>query len=211
MRSVIAFLVALLLLPGAAMAAAQSASFREGVDFKHIEPEQPTASGKKIEVIEVFWYGCPHCFHFQPYIEQWAQKLPADVDYVRMPAVLNASWETGARAYYTAEALGVLDRVHEPIYDAIHEKRQRLTSEGSFGKFFAGFGVDEQDFHKTFNSFAVDSKVRRAQQMTRRYRIEGTPSVVINGRWLTGPGMTGSYEKLLQVMDFLIAKERGAT
>ena len=211
MRSVIAFLVALLLLPGAAMAAAQSASFREGVDFKHIEPEQPTASGKKIEVIEVFWYGCPHCFHFQPYIEQWARKLPADVDYVRMPAILNASWETGARAFYTAEALGVLDRVHEPIYDAIHEKRQRLTSEGAFAKFFTGFGVDEQDFHKTFNSFAVDSKVRRAQQMTRRYRVEGTPSVVINGRWLTGPGMTGSYEKLLQVMDFLIAKERGAS
>jgi thiol:disulfide interchange protein DsbA len=181
--------------------------FQEGVDYELVSPAQPTANPAKVEVIEVFWYGCPHCYRFQPYINAWARTKPDNVDYIRLPAVLNENWAIHAQAYYTEEALGVTDKIHADLFDAIHRDKRRLDSEKSLMDFFVAHGVSEDQFRNTFHSFAVDSKVQRARQMTQRYGIDGTPTVIINGKYRTGPGMTQSYERLIDVMNFLIAQE----
>jgi thiol:disulfide interchange protein DsbA len=177
------------------------------VDYELVSPAQPTANPAKVEVIEVFWYGCPHCYRFQPYINAWARTKPDNVDYIRLPAVLNENWAIHAQAYYTEEALGVTDKIHADLFDAIHRDKRRIDSEKSLQDFFVAHGVSADQFRNTFHSFAVDSKVQRARQMTQRYGIDGTPSIIINGKYRTGPGMTQSYERLIDVMNFLIAQE----
>lgn len=205
LKTVLRWLLPLLLLP----ALAQSAEFEEGRNYTRIVPPQPTESKGKIEVVELFWYGCPHCHRFQPYLERWAKQLPADVDYRRMPAVLADHWTILARAYYTAEALGVLNKTHKALFDAIHAQKRRLDTEDRIMEFFAEQGVSNDDFKKTFNSFAVEAKVRRAQEMTRRYNTEATPSVVINGKYIVNSGQVdGNFNTMIKVMDFLIDKER---
>lgn len=188
--------------------AAAEPAFREGVDYTRIVPAQPTAHPGKIEVVELFWYGCPHCHRFQPYVEQWLKNKPADVEYIRMPAILRDSWALHARAFYTAEALGKLEEIHMPLFDAIHKEKRDLNSEQALSRFFAEHGVDPAEFRKVFHSFAVDSKVRRARQMTRRYRTQGTPSVVVNGKYRSDPGVAKGFDKLIQVIDYLVNKER---
>ncbi|MBK9131899.1 MAG: thiol:disulfide interchange protein DsbA/DsbL [Gammaproteobacteria bacterium] len=197
----------LLLLTAVVAQAAVPLRFQEGVDYELVTPAQPTADRTKVEVIEVFWYGCPHCYRFQPYIERWLQTKPDNVDYLRLPAVLNESWALGTQAYYTEEALGVTDKLHAALFDAIHRDKRRLDSEQDMMKFFVEHGVSEDQFRDAYHSFGVESKVQRARQMTQRYGIDGTPSVIINGKYRTGPGMTRSYERLLDVMNFLVAQE----
>lgn len=197
----------LLLLTVAAVQAAVPLRFQEGVDYELVSPAQPTADPAKVEVIEVFWYGCPHCYRFQPYIERWQQTKPDNVDYVRLPAVLNESWALATQAYYTEEALGVTDEIHAALFDAIHRDKRRLDTEKDLMKFFGEHGVSEDQFRSAFHSFAVESKVQRARQMTRRYGIDGTPSIIINGKYRTGPAMARSYERLIDVINFLVAQE----
>jgi len=190
--------------------AATPLRFQEGVDYELITPAQPTADPAKVEVLEAFWYGCPHCYRFQPFIERWLQTKPENVDFVRLPAVLNESWALLTRAYYTEEALGVTDKVHADLFNAIHRDKRRFDTEQALMEFFAAHGVSEDQFRNTFHSFAVESKVQRARQMTQRYGIDGTPSVVINGKYRTGPGMTRSYDRLIDVMNYLVAQESRA-
>jgi len=201
-------LLILLMLPFSAVV--EAAPFIEGINYKVLSNPQPTANPDKIEVVEVFWYGCPHCHKFQPYIEKWLKTKPDNVDYIRMPAILREDWSLHARAYYTAEILGILDRIHTPLFDAIHVEKRRLFSEGALMDFFKEHGVSNDEFRNTFHSFAVDSKVRRARLMTRRYRINGTPSVVINGKYVTGPVMAKGFENLIKVIDYLVDKETHA-
>jgi protein dithiol oxidoreductase (disulfide-forming) len=196
----------LLMLP-AFVVAGGNARFQENIAYERIIPAQPTANPDKVEVIEVFWYGCPHCHRFQPYVERWLLGADADVTFIRLPAILNESWAIHARAYYTAEALGVTERIHEALFDAIHIRKERLRNEAEIADFFEKHGVDKQRFRSTFNSFAVNSKVQRARELTRRYGIDGTPAVVVNGKYRTGPAMTGSFEGLVDVMDFLVSEE----
>ncbi len=199
------WLLPLLLIP----ALAQAAEFQEGRNYTRIVPAQPTESKGKIEVVELFWYGCPHCHRFQPYLERWAKQLPADVEYRRMPATLAEHWIIHARAFYTAEALGVLDKIHKPLFDAIHAQKRRLDTEERLMEFFAEQGVSNDDFKKTFNSFSVETKVRRAKEMSRRYMTEATPSVVINGKYILNSGQVeGNFNTMIKAMDFLIDKER---
>jgi len=190
----------------------QAATYEEGTDYERIIPAQPTEAPKgKIEVVELFWYGCPHCYRFQPYIERWAKDLPADVVYRRMPAILGPNWELLARAYYTAEALGITHRIHRPLFDAIHAQKRRMDSEERLQAFFAEQGVSKDDFTKAFNSFWVDTKVRNALEMSRRYQAQATPSVVINGKYILNPDNTqGDFNTMIKVMNFLIDKERVA-
>jgi thiol:disulfide interchange protein DsbA len=187
--------------------AATPLRFQEGVDYELITPAQPTADPAKVEVLEAFWYGCPHCYRFQPFIERWLQTKPENVNYVRLPAVLNESWVLHTRAYYTEEALGITDKIHTDLFHAIHRDKRRIDTEQSLMEFFTARGVSEDQFRSTFHSFAVESKVQRARQMTQRYGIDGTPSVVINGKYRTGPGMTRSYDRLIDVMNYLVAQE----
>lgn len=200
-------LIALVLASSLLQAKVEPEPFQAGVAYEILPQAQPTADSNKIEVVELFWYGCPHCHRFQPYIEQWLKQKPDNVVYIRMPAILRDDWSLHARAFYTAELLGVLDQIHPALFNAIHNEKRQLFSEQSLMAFFSEHGVNKSDFTKTFHSFAVDSKVRRAKQMTRRYRTRGTPSVIINGKYLSGPGKANGFLNLVKLIDYLVAKE----
>lgn len=195
-----------LLLPLVSFAAGAPADkYSENKAYVRIQPPQPTADPSRVEVVEVFWYGCPHCHSFQPYVERWLLTKPDNVSFTRLPAVLSERWAIHARAYYTAEALGVLEKVHPLLFDA---KARPRDTEDTLAEFFEkNAGIDRARFLSTFKSFAVDAKVARARDMTRRYGIEGTPAMVINGKYRTGPDMAGSFENLIGVVDFLADRE----
>ena len=200
-------LLLLTLLPLAAGAAPE-----EGKEYELIIPEAPTlTSTDKVEVVEVFWYGCPHCYRFQPAVKRWLEKGHPNVEWVRMPAVLNEHWEIHARAFYAAQALGILEKTHQALFDAIHKARRKLNTEESLAAFYKDYGVSEEDFIKTMHSFAVESKVRRARELDKRYNLHSTPSIVINGKYRIDPGMVeGNAEQMLDVVDFLVARESHA-
>src|SRR5919106_3784505 len=194
----------------ASIAAAQGAAdeFVLGKHYQAVTPAQPVQTGDKIEVLEVFWYGCPHCYDFEPYIDRWLSTKAADVEFRRMPAVFRQSWAAHAKAYYTAEALGVVDKIHAPLFKAIHEEKRTLDNESSLADFFAKYGVNKEEFSKTFNSFTVESKVRQAMHMVHQYGVNGVPAVIVSGKYQTSGSLAGSYEQLLKVIDYLVDKER---
>lgn len=185
-------------------------SFDEGIEYQVLGSPQPTNSDK-IEVIEFFWYGCPHCYHLEPQLDEWVRKLPEDVEFIRVPAVLGPSWELLARAYYTARFLGVLDKVHRPLFDAIHQHDRKFHSVDDLAAFFAEHGVAEADFRKTFKSFAVVVRTNQSKQARERYGLTGVPTLVVNGKYRTSATLTGSNEKMLDVVDYLIQRERSGT
>lgn len=186
-----------------------AATYQEGRDYERIVPEQPTDAGNKIEVVEIFWYGCPHCHRFQTYVDRWLKNKPADVEWRRLPGILRDEWALHARAFYAAEALGAIDKIHGPLFNAIHAEKRRLDTEEALADFVAAQGVKKDDFRKAFNSFAVDAKVRRARDMGNRYRINSTPSVVVNGKYRLNPSMTnGNYAAMMKVIEHLIEQER---
>jgi len=182
-------------------------SFQAGKHYKEIAPPQPV-TGTGIEVLEVFWYGCPHCYDFEPTLARWQARQPEDVAFRRLPAVFRPSWYLHAKAYYTAEALGVLDKIHALFFKALHVDKKTLDDEASLADFFAGFGVDKNEFSQVFNSFTVEGKVEQAKQAIQRFGIDGVPAVVVNGKYLTSASMAGSYDAVLTVVDFLVARER---
>jgi len=142
------------------------------IEYEPVVPPMETSTGADgVEVIELFWYGCPHCYRLEPYIERWLEQKPDHVTYVRIPAIFpnRQTWENHARTFYAAEALGVIDKVHRPFFDAIHAQRRKLNDEDAIAAFFVELGIDEAEFRKAYGSFAVDGKVRRAAQLTRRY------------------------------------------
>ena len=179
--------------------------------YQEIRPAQPTqVPAGKIEVVEMFWYGCPHCYHFEPYIEKWLKTKPDDVVFRRVPAALNKSWLPHAKAYFTAEKLGILDKIHRPLFDAIHKDRRPIFTEDQLRDFFKEFGVDPDEFTKIYNSDEVETKTKQAFFLARGYRVTGVPSMIINGKYLTSGTLTGSYENMLKVVDNLIKKERNS-
>jgi len=203
----LATLAALLFL---AASAPQAAAFEEGKDYIRISTPQPTNNPDKIEVVEMFWYGCPHCYQLEPLMEKWLKNKPEDVEFIRIPAVFSPRWELLARAWYTAELLGVTHRIHKPLFDAIHKERRRINGEPALRTFFAEQGVDAKDFDKTFKSFGVAAKVNRARELSRRYEIRGVPSMIVNGKYRTSATEAGSHEAMLKVVDYLIEQERKA-
>jgi thiol:disulfide interchange protein DsbA len=191
-----------------------AASIDEGIEYKAVSPAQPTITKNKVEVIEFFWYGCPHCYHFEPYLKSWLAKKPANVTFIRIPAVFNPSWAIAARAFYTAETLGILEKknadketFHTAYFNEIHKKKKNLDSKAEIQAFFARFGVSAEDFNNTFNSFAVNTRVGRAEALSRRYQIDGVPSLIVNGKYRTDGPMANGNEGMLKILDFLIEKE----
>lgn len=180
-----------------------------GIDYLLVKPPQPTSTGDKVEVLEAFWYGCPHCYRFEPELTRWIKKLPDHARFVRMPAIFpnRPAWTLHARAYYTAQSLGVVDRIHKPLFDALHKEKRRLLDKNTLAQFFAEHGVDEDAFNKTFDSFAVDTRVRRAKDMTKRYGITGVPTLIINGKYRLSASVAGSTARMLQIAEHLIEKE----
>ncbi len=187
------------------------AEFKEGTEYQLLATPQPTSSGDKIEVLELFWYGCPHCYHLEADLNVWLKHKPDDVAFVRVPAVLGPPWELLARGYYTADLLGVLDKIHEPLFDRIHKERKPISNASELKAFFLEQGIPEADFDKTFNSFAVITKTNRAKEARNMYGLTGVPTIVVNGKYRTTATLAGSNEKMLQVVDFLVAKERAAS
>lgn len=208
-RTFLAIALGCLLSVGAQTGSA--AQYQEGTSYQSIVPEQPTLTQGKIEVVELFWYGCPHCHRFEPFIERWLKEKPANVEFVRMPAILRPEWAIHARAFYAAESLGVLDKIHAPLFTAIHAHKQKLDTEDSLMAFFADHGVSNDDFKKAFKSFSVDAKVRRAQELGRRYGVTGTPALVIQGKYRTGGTICQcSFGEMLNIATFLAEKEAAA-
>lgn len=179
----------------------------ESAGYETLSPAQPTHNPDKVEVIEFFWYGCPHCYSFEPLLEDWLKKLPKNVEFIRQPAVFSDLWGKHAKAYFTAEALGVVDKTHADFFDAIQNKKQHLETKDQLAKFFVEHGVNETDFHNAYNSFLVDSKMRQATAMAGRYGITGVPAIVINGKYKTNGPLAGSQEKMIEIMDKLIQQE----
>lgn len=184
--------------------------FELGVNYLRLSPTQPTSSNPdQVEVCEVFWYGCPHCYNFDPMLEQWRQQQPDYVSFVRVPAVWNDLLRIHARAFYTAEALGKGEEMHAEFFREIHERRNGLDTEAKLTEFFGRFGVDAETFKTTFDSFAVQAKLQRADELNRRYRIGSVPTLVINGKYTTDASQAGgTYEDLLALTDELVAAER---
>ena len=190
-------------------APATALAFEEGVHYRLLTPTQPTStSPDKVEVIEIFSYGCPHCFSFDPYVKFWVENnKPAKVEFTRIAPRFRPEWTVYARAYYTAEVLGVVDQLHSEIFNEIHVNRNYLQTEDAMAAFFAEHGVDEPAFRETYNSYAVNTRLRKASVLAGRYRASSVPTVVVNGKYTTGPELTGGYEGLMQVMDYLARKE----
>ena len=187
------------------------AAIDEGIEYKLVSPAQPTITKNKIEVVELFWYGCPHCFNFEPDLKEWLAKKPENVVFYRIPAIFNPAWALHARAYYTAKTLGLFDdgkhAFHDAFFNEIHIKKKRLNNKESLKSFFARFGVSVEDFNDTFDSFAVNTKVNRAAALSKRYQLQGVPSIIINGKYRTDGPMAGGRKGIIKVMNFLIKKE----
>ena len=185
-------------------------TYVEGTHYKLITPAVRTANADKIEVAEFFWYGCGHCYTFEPVIQQWEKTLPDDVDFRGSPAIWNPKMELHAKAFYTAQVLGVMDTMHPVIFQAMNVDRKPLSSEAEIAKLFAANGVPEEDFLKAFNSFGVSSQVRQANSRARAAKITGTPAMMVNGKYHISTREAGSQANMLKVAEFLIEKERAA-
>lgn len=185
-------------------------NFQAGIHYTVLDQPVRTRDNKKIEVVELFWYGCPHCYHFEPLINNWKKKQSDDVDFWRSPAMWNARMKVHAQAFYTAKALGVFDQLHSPLFTALVVERKRLDSPAELADLFAAYGVDREKFKDTFNSFGVTSQVKQADARARSYHIEGTPELIVNGKYRISAGKAGGQQEMLDVADFLIDKERQA-
>ncbi len=161
-----------------------------------------------IEVAEVFWYGCQHCFNFDPIVDNWEKDLPDDVNFIRVPVMWNPTNAIHARLFYTLEALGKLDEVHQAIFTEMHVNKKQLVNEAEILNFVVRNGVSGDDFKKTFRSFAVESKLKRAENLTKRYRVQSVPVLVINGKYLTTGDGVKSFSDMLAVADELVAREQ---
>ena len=179
----------------------------EAVGYETLSPAQPTQNPAKIEIIEFFWYGCPHCYAFEPLLEKWKKNLPANVEFIRLPAAFNELWSKHAKAYYTAEALGIVEKIHADFFEAIQNGKEKLDTEASLAAFFVAHGVTESQFKEAYSSFAVDSKMRQAPLMATRYGITGVPAIIVNGKYKTNGTLAGSHEKMIEVIDKLIKEE----
>ncbi len=196
------------------MYAGTASAIDEGFEYNLITPPIGTADPAKVEVAEMFWYGCPHCNDFEPTLNKWLKTKPDNVNFIRIPAIFRESWIPHARAYYTAEALGVLDKTHSLFFEAVHKNRQRLATKKDISAFFVSHGVKAEEFDQAWNSFIVQSRVKRAITLTRRSGIKGVPSMLVNGKYRTSASEAGinnpggaSNDDMIKVVNFLVAKE----
>jgi len=178
--------------------------------FARIVPPQPTQETDKIEVIEFFWYGCPHCYSFEPHLSEWLKTVPDNVQFIRQPAIFSSKWAPGARAYFVADALGITDKVHSDLFNAIQVQHRSLDTEAQMADFFVEHGVEKNAFHGAYNSFIVATRMRQAENMPMRYGVTGVPAIIINGKYRTNGTLAKTFPNMLSVMNDLIAKESGS-
>ncbi len=184
----------------------------EGKHFVAVTSPQPTRDPKQVEVLEFFAYGCSHCNAFEPAMDAWQKRLPSDVLFRRIPvAFREVPFVIHQKLYFAIETLGLVEQLHRKVFSALHNERQRLETPEEIGEFVAKNGIDRSRFLDTLNSFVVATKAKQASSLTAGYKVEGTPSLGVNGRWLTSGSFAGSNERSLAVAEFLIveAKKRG--
>jgi thiol:disulfide interchange protein DsbA len=182
-------------------------AFVEGVDYKLISPVVKTSDSNKVVVTELFWYGCPHCFRLEPYIEHWAKTIPDGVIFEQVPSALNPSWSIHAKAFYAFKLMGVEKRMHQKLFDAIHVKRKNLNSIDRLAEFVAEQGLNEQFFRDSYASFPVDAQIRKNNQSEKQYSHNGVPAIVVNGKYLASGSMAGSNDRLIKIIDYLVSSE----
>ncbi len=178
-----------------------------GEGWDPIDPPVATSVPEgKVEVVEFFWYGCPHCFHMEPELKKWLEKKPEQVVFKRIPTPLNPSWTVHAQFYYAAEAIGVIDELHEPLFEAMHVKKRKLFDKQSLIDFAVDQGVDRQKLVDAWNSFGVYVKVQQARKLGQRYALDGVPAIGIDGRYKTSGSLAGTYSKMFEIVDQLVAE-----
>lgn len=200
----------------AATASASPTAPVNGADYRTLDKPQQAEAGKKIEVIEFFWYSCPHCNAFEPSLADWVKKQGDNISFKRVPIAFRPSFEPEQRLYYALEALGKSEELQRKIFSAIHNDRASLTTEGAITDFVVKQGIDKAKFSDLYNSFSVQTKVRRAVQLQEAFKVDGVPMLAVDGRYLTSPSIVGTsignqpepvlQSSTLQVMDWLIAK-----
>jgi thiol:disulfide interchange protein DsbA len=210
LRSLLACLSLATFVCSAETAAPAAADFKEGEQYKEVREKQPVPDKKRVLVEEIFWYGCPHCFHLDPQIEAWKKTKAGDVDFVRIPNSLgHAEGIVHQKAFYTAEALGIGDKIHTPLFNGIHEQHLPLYTQDAIRAFFnQQTGIMPDVFDATYNGFAVDSRVRRADGLMKAYGIASVPAIVVGGKYTTNASLAGDFDKMIKVTDFLVDKVR---
>jgi protein dithiol oxidoreductase (disulfide-forming) len=208
MRTIFALFTMMVSLVACAQEETPAATYQAGVHYQVLKAPVPTSDPSKIEVAEVFWYGCGHCFRFEPMVNQWSKKQGDDVNFVKSPAMWNGLMETHARAFYAAKALGVLDKVHQPLFNALNLEKKRLADADALAGLFAQYGVAKADFNKAFKAFGVTSQVRLADANARGYKITGTPEMIVEGKYRISAKMAGGQAQMLDVVNYLVAKVR---
>ncbi len=205
-----ALVASLALLTFACSANEPAQQFEEGKHYKRVKTAATPADPKRITVEEFFWYGCEHCYNFESFIKAWVAKKPADVDFVAVPASLGRpQGKVHQQAFYTAEVLNVTDKIHTPLFQAIHGQRRNLSTQDALRDFFSQqSGVLPEVFDSTFSGFAVNSRVGKAEQLARDYLISSVPTVVVGGAYQTNSTLAGEFSKVIEVVDFLVDKVR---
>ena len=188
-------------------AQAQGGTPVEGTHYVKLNQPLQVPNGK-IEVIEFFWYGCPHCNAFEPALDAWAKKLPADVNFRRVPVAFNERYVAHQKIFYALDAMGLIPTMHRKVFYAIHSERQRLDQPADIGAFMQKNGVDSAKFLEQYNSFTVQTKVRQASKLAAEYKIDGVPAIGVHGRYFTSGALAGSTDASLAVADYLIGRVR---
>lgn len=185
---------------------ASATGFRAGQDYDELNFPQPVTTGNKIEVREFFWYGCPHCYALEPVLNHWIKNKPSNVTFIHSPSIANPSWEFHARVYFSLEAMGVADKMHKPIFSAIHKDKNKLNTVESVTNLLAKHGINRDEFLRAYNSFGVRLKLKRAGQSGLKYEIHGVPTIIVDGKYRTSPSKAGGEERMIEVMNYLIKK-----
>ena len=207
-RSLLSFTAAVIAASFVGVAHAQSPKIEEGFDYRILPVAQVVETKGKIEVIEFFWYGCPHCYDFEPELSAWLKRQPKDVSFRRVPVAFRDDFMPHSQLFYALEAMGKGDALNEKVMYAMHKENKRLLTENEIADWVASQGIDRNSFLATYRSFAVISKARAARQMADAYRIDGVPTVVMQGRYVTSPSIAGTKAKAIAVMDYLEQKIR---
>jgi thiol:disulfide interchange protein DsbA len=182
---------------------ATAADFVEGKDYTLVSNPAPVEVPGKVEVREFFWYGCPHCFRLDPFVEKWLETKPAYVNFIRTPAAMNPAWEINARGFYVAQMLGKDNVSHVPMFNAIHVQKQDMNDPDSLARFYAGYGIDAGTFTADYNSFGVIGKIARSKQLAQQFQLDGVPAMVVDGKYV----VKGETSKVLDVVAYLVAKD----
>ena len=193
---------------GVALPAGAQGNPVEGTNYVRLAQPIPMPATGKVEVVEFFWYGCPHCFALEPVVEQWLTKLPADVNFRRVPAAFTPQYEFHQKVFYALEAMGQLGNVHRKLFNAIHQEHKRMNSEAEVTAFVSSLGVDGAKFGDTLKSFTVIGKARQARQLADAYGVDGVPTLGVQGRYRTSASMAGGAEQTFRVVDYLIGLAR---